>query len=378
MREPGFQPTLQRLSAWWLLLWVALPYWAFLVIWRVVNFQMMTAGYPGIIIAPPHLRIAQHLILLPLMLLFYRWALAIGWPQPKRWRAALAHSAMAVTFALLARPILVSLVAVETGNPSLLNELVNSEFGRRFSADLWSSSASDFLLSYVAGLALVLGVRTHLDLKIETQRTMRLHAQWTHSRLQALRIRINPHFIVNTLDSAATLVSTAPDRCAQLLGRLGELLQRTLTETGDEFIPAHAEAECVRNYLKIQQLRFPGQIQFQVDLECGIENCLLPTQILQPIAEDAIVRSMSARQTDVEIRIQIARAQDDIELTVHGNIAREQTSIGVIASLTATRERLRVLFGDRQRLETEDDRDRKVLTRVRVPYINGVPRLAAA
>lgn len=368
----------RRISSWRLVLNVAVPYWTFLLVWRVVNFQMMTAGYPGIIIAPPHVRIAQHVILLPLMLLFYRWALAIGWPRAGRWRAALAHGAMALVFALLARPVLVALVATETRQWSLWNELLNSEFGRRLSVDLWSSSASDFLLSYVAGLALVLGVRTYLDLKIETRRATRLHAEWTHSRLQALRIRINPHFIVNALGSVAALVPLSPERSVQLLGRLGELLQRTLTETGDEFVPAQAEAACVRNYLEIQQLRFPGQIRFHIDLQPSAANCLLPTQILQPIAEDAIVRSMSTRESGVDIDIRIARDRDEVELTVRGNAACESRGAGIFANLAATQERLRVLFGDRQQLQTEDGRDRKVLARVRVPFIYGVPQITAA
>ena len=68
---------------------VTVPFWAYLAFMRVAVFQLIDAGNPGIIIAPPHLRLLQHALLLPVLLLFYRWAIAIGWSS----RAARARAA---------------------------------------------------------------------------------------------------------------------------------------------------------------------------------------------------------------------------------------------------------------------------------------------
>src|SRR5262249_1824376 len=160
------------------------------------------------IIAPPHLRLLQHVLLLPVLLLFYSWALAVGWSSRVWVRALLIHMAMAVMFALLARPILLVLVAAERGAWALVGELVHSVFGVRMSVDLWVTSFSDFLLSYVLGLTILLGVKNYRELKYTQLRAANLQAAWTQSRLQALRMQLNPHFLFNTLNAAVALVSS--------------------------------------------------------------------------------------------------------------------------------------------------------------------------
>src|SRR5690606_132364 len=150
-------------GTWRLVLAVTVPFWAYLTLMRVVAFMLMTAGNPGIIIAPPHVRLLQHLLLLPLLVVFYRWALAIGWPKGRRVSAAIKHAAMALLFSQVARPLLVLLVAADQADWSLLRYLISSKFGSQFPIDLWVSTAFDFLLSYGLGLAILLGVKSYRE-----------------------------------------------------------------------------------------------------------------------------------------------------------------------------------------------------------------------
>lgn len=377
---PALVPTNpSRFGAWQLVLLVTIPYWCYLTVWRVFNFQLMTSGNPGIIIAPPHLRFAQHLLLLPLLLVFYRIALqSLGMVSPG-WRKWLLQGALALMFSLLARPILVGLVVFETGDPALWNELFTSKFGIRMSLDLWLSAASDFLLSYAAGLLLILGVRTHLDLKAETARSAYLLDRWTEGRLHALRVRVNPHFVVNTLKATQGLVTQAPQRAAQLLQHLGELMQRTLLESGNELVPVHTEAECLRAYLEIQKLRFPELLNFRVDVTSDAAHCMVPTMILQPIVEDAIIRNAGQQTEALHLAVRISRESDVVELVLRGNCnARDVDDRGTDNMIAGTLERLRVLFGDRHEVALADSADRTVLARLRMPVIQGAAAAAVA
>lgn len=367
-----------RFGAWQLILLVTIPYWCYLTVWRVFNFQLMTSGNPGIIIAPPHLRFAQHLLLLPLLVVLYRVALqSLGMVAPG-WRKWLLQGALALLFSLLARPILVGLVVLETGDFALWNELFDSQFGLRMSLDLWLSSASDFLLSYGAGLLLILGVRTHLDLKAETARSAYLLDRWTEGRLHALRVRVNPHFVVNTLKTTQSLVTQAPRRAEQILQHLAGLMQRTLLESGNELVPVHTEAECLRAYLEIQKLRFPELLNFRVDVAADAAQCMVPSMILQPVVEDAIVRNAGQRREPLHLAVQIARDQDAVELVLRGNCdARGADGTGTNNMIAGTLERLRALFGDRHEVTLSDSRDRTVLARLRMPAIQGAATAAA-
>ncbi len=359
------------------MLLVTLPFWAYLALMRIVVFQLINAGNPGIIIAPPHLRLLQHVLLLPFLLLFYRCAMAIGWSSRAWLRALLTHTGMAVLFALLARPVLLVLVAAERRDWALLRELLHSVFGVRLSVDLWVTSFSDFLLSYVLGLAILLGVKNYLELKYTQLRAANLQAAWTQARLQALRMQLNPHFLFNTLNAAVALVSSRPKAAEQMLVRLADLLRRTLRDGETDFITVAREADFVRNYLEVQRLRFPDRLTFTVDVEPGVLSAAVPSLLLQPLAENAVVHSVVAECEQVRVEVRIHHVKNRLELSVRNSAARPRSDTRVGVGLRNTRERLRTLFDDDYELELIHAENGSVLARVRIPYIESAEREAA-
>jgi hypothetical protein len=364
-------------DAWRLVLVVTVPYWAYLAAMRVMVFALANAGNPGIIIAAPHLRVLQHVLLLPVLLVFYRSAMAIDWSRRARLRSLVAHAGMAVLFALLARPILLVLVAAERGEWSLMGELLNSVFGVRLSFDLWVSSFSDFLLSYVLGLAILVGVKNYRELKYTQLRAANLQAAWTQSRLQALRMQLNPHFLFNTLNAAVALVSSRPKAAEQMLVRLADLLRRTLRDGETDFITVAREADFVRNYLEVQRLRFPDRLSFNLDIDPHVLGAAVPSLLLQPLAENAVVHSVAAETEQVRVDVRIHRVALGLELAVRNSVARPRSGVRVGVGLGNTRERLKTLFGDDYELELIYGEDGSVIARVRIPYIESAEQEAA-
>jgi hypothetical protein len=364
--------------AWRMVLVVTVSFWAYLAFMRVVVYSLITAGNPGIIIAAPHLRLLQHALLLPILLVFYHWAIAIGWPQRGRIRAAAIHLFMAIAFAVLARPILLTLVAADRGDWGLMDELLNSVFGVRLSVDLWVSSFSDFFLSYVLGLAILLGAKNYRELKYHQLRAANLQAAWTHSRLQALRMQLNPHFLFNTLNAAVALVSSRPKVAEQMLVRLADLLRRTLRDGESDFISVAREADFVRNYLEVQRLRFPDRLSFNVDVEPGVMAAAIPSLLLQPLAENAVVHSVAAETEQIRVDVQIRRVHHGLEMSVRNSAARRQRADGRLGvGLGNTRERLKTLFEEDYELELIHAEDGSVVARIRIPYIESAAQEAA-
>jgi sensor histidine kinase YesM len=364
-------------GTWRLVLLVTLPFWAYLALMRVVIYQFINAGNPGIIVAAPHLRLLQHALLLPFLVLFYRWAISIGWSNRTWVRALLIHTAMALLFALLARPILLVLVAAERQEWALLRELLHSVFGVRLSVDLWVSSFSDFLLSYVLGLAILLGVKNYQELKHTQLRAANLQAAWTQSRLHALRMQLNPHFLFNTLNAAVALVSSRPKAAEQMLVRLADLLRRTLRDGETDFITVARETDFVRNYLEVQRLRFPDRLSFMLDVDPGVLGAAVPSLLLQPLAENAVVHSVAAETEQVRVEVRIRRVLNGLELSVRNSVARPRSDVRIGVGLSNTRERLRTLFDDNYELELVHAEDGSVVARVRIPYIESAEQEAA-
>jgi len=372
--SPAPAPLASPLSGaaqWRLIAEITLPFWLFMTAERLITYMLASTSNPMVIIAPADVRIGQHLLLLPLLLLCYKGALAVGWPQSGRRVALVKHLGLAMLFGCSARPVLVFLTAYSRDEWSLLHELINSELGRYAWAMMWLSSISDFLLSYWFGLALVVGVQTYRELRDEKQRTSWLRDEWTHSRLQALRMQLNPHFLFNTLNAAVALVRSDADAAEKILVRLGDLLRRTFRDGESEQVSLAREVEFVRRYLEIQSLRFADRLTFDVEVPRELERALVPGLLLQPLAENAVIHGVRNESDAVRVRVSAHRERDELVMEV-ANTASTQPSLdsrreGI--GLGATRERLRTLFGDAQELSLSARSDGSVVARVRIPYI---------
>jgi hypothetical protein len=366
-------------AQWRLVLEVTLPFWLFMTCERLITYLLASSSNPLVIIAPPDVRIGQHLLLLPLLLTCYRSALAIGWPQSGRTVALIKQIGLALLFACAARPALVLLTAYTRDEWSLLHELIRSELGEYAWAMMWLSSIADFLLSYWFGLALVIGVSTYRELLDEKQRASRLRDEWTHSRLQALRMQLNPHFLFNTLNAAVALVRSDASAAEQILVRLGDLLRRTFRDGELDQVPLAREAEFVRQYLEIQALRFAERLVFAVEVPRELERALVPGLLLQPLAENAVVHGIRNESDVVQVRVRARRERDELVMEVANTASapallknrREGVGLG------ATRERLRTLFGDAQELSLSAHQDGSVVARVRIPFVQASPAFDA-
>jgi two-component system LytT family sensor kinase len=356
-------------ARWRLVLAVAIPFWIYVTLARTVMFGLLFATNPGLIIAPPWIRGAQHLLLFPLLVVGYRAALSIGWPTRHRVRAVLGHLGLGLLFGLVARPVLVTLVATSTRDWSLFEELTHSQFGVPLSVDLWISTASDFFLSYCFGLGLIAGVHIFRELKHQKLRSAHLESAWIRARLQALRMQLNPHFLFNTLNAAVAVVHQRPAAAEQMLVRLADLLRRTLRDGESDQVTLEREIEFVRNYLEIQQLRFSDRLSFDVRVDPEVQRAFVPTLLLQPFAENAVIHGMTNDSDRVRVQLSARREGSALVIDIENNVGTvSSNSRGYGIGLGNTRERLTAMYGDRQSVEFFPPHDGVVRARVRIPY----------
>jgi hypothetical protein len=368
-------------SIWPVILWVTVPFWLLMTATRVSSYMVRVAAVPDVKIAEPFERILQHGFLFVVLILFYRLAFAIGWPRERRWLAAIGQLTLAAVFACLATPILT--LAIDLVNPDLkwLAEMTAGEGAILEQIHEWTSSGvlavsiPDFFLSYWFGLLLVFGVRTYLDLRDHKLRLVQLEGETIRARLQALRMQLHPHFLFNTLHSISGLIDSRPAVARQIIVRLGDLLRRTLRDGGSDLLPLSREIDFVRNYLEIQQLRFPDRLRFTIEIEPAVAEAMVPGLILQPLAENAVVHGASEEDERVAVTIQARQVIDSarlirwLELSVHntGNAHAEGAGSGSHIGIGNTRERLRALYGEQCWVEFTEPPDGGFLARLRIP-----------
>ena len=382
---PPIEVATRPRSIWPLILWVTLPFWAVMTITRVLSYTVRVAAVPGVTVAQPAARALQHAMLFVILVLLYRMAFVIGWPERRRWLAALGHFSLAALFACLATPLLTLAIDLSWGQLKWVTAMtehgaIAEQMGEWLRSGVLVVSIPDFFISYWFGLGLVLGVRTYLDLRDHKLRVAELQSETVRARLHALRMQLHPHFLFNTLHSVSGLIDQRPTIARQIVIRLGDLLRRTLRDGDADLVPLTREIEFVRNYLEIQQLRFPDRLRFSISVEAAVQGAMVPSLILQPLAENAVVHGATEEEERVDVSIEARQIIDSrllerwLELSVHntGSAHSEGEGSGAHIGIGNTRERLRAMYGDNCAVEFGSGESGGFLARLRIPLRDGL------
>ncbi len=191
--------------------------------------------------------------------------------------------------------------------------------------------------------------------KDRERRGIELEARLNQSRLQTLRMQINPHFLFNTLNSISSLVYDQPRTADEMIGSLSGLLRLTLNTSHRQEVTLREELDFLGQYLFIEQTRFGDRLKVEQDIEPAALDAIVPNLILQPLVENAFKHGIEAQLGPGVIRIQARRAGEALLLEIADNgRGPSGTAGGRVAEgvgLTNTRARLRGLYREQATLE---------------------------
>ncbi|WP_339159088.1 histidine kinase [Paenibacillus sp. FSL W8-0186] len=108
------------------------------------------------------------------------------------------------------------------------------------------------------------------------------------AELYALRVRIQPHFLYNTLNSIRMLaILQQSPQIAKLIHSLNRLLQSYL-KLNDELMPLSREIELLQDYEKLMDLRYTNTFEVKWDIPDSLADAGIPAMLLQPVLENSI------------------------------------------------------------------------------------------
>lgn len=175
----------------------------------------------------------------------------------------------------------------------------------------WYNTMPTVLGMYAAVLFAAWGMHEARERERRTLRAAELEAQLQTAKLAALRAQLQPHFLYNTLNGIATLVSDVqPQRAVAAIEQLGELLHASLREDGRESITVREEVALAEKYLALQQMRFGERLTYRCDVSAGAASGSVPVLLLQPIIENAVVHGLDAGQQRLTVRIAAVTTTD--------------------------------------------------------------------
>lgn len=200
---------------------------------------------------------------------------------------------------------------------------------------------------------MVMELESYINKLIEEQEQRRI------AELSALQMQINPHFMYNTLASIKYLAWQGDVKAVdEMINAFIALLQNTISKT-DEMVTIKEEVDNLKNYAKINSMRYGEKIKVSYFIDEKVVYKLIPKLILQPIIENAFFHAFSIKEKGhIKLFISLINSELICEIIDNGDGMKEQPTIkstnfktyskGI--GLDNIKERLKLVYGNNAKL----------------------------
>ena len=179
------------------------------------------------------------------------------------------------------------------------------------------------------------------------QQQWKIHIQaQSKAEIQALRARIRPHFLFNSMNTIASLISFKPDMAEKAVVDLSDLFRASLCDKNANTLAD--ELKLTRSYLDIETLRLGNRLNINWEIDQQLADIEVPTLCLQPLVENAIYHGVEPLTTGGVISISAQKKNDALILSIANPLGNGEISThqGNHMAQENIRQRLNLLYGD--------------------------------
>lgn len=226
----------------------------------------------------------------------------------KKYLTYLAYSVASVILLILLRYVQEYRIFASAGIPP-----VRSSY---FNIVSILDSLSDFMLTMIC----ITGISMTVMLKhwmIESQRVSRLEKKQIQSEVDILKEQVNPSLLFNTLNRTAVLSKSEPQKAADMVLRLSQLLRYQLYDGARSRVLLSAELNFVKDYLALEKF-YSDTFDYRIEAENDLTGILIPPLLLVPVVQYALKRSGNA-QVRPSILLQVHRAGQQTDIICQFN-----------------------------------------------------------
>ena len=207
----------------------------------------------------------------------------------------------------------------------------------------------------LVGALVTAGALRYFYVQAQWQRQVRAQAR---AQVQALQARIRPHFLFNSMNTIASLVTTRPADAERAVEDLSELFRAALA-AGDELSDLGRELVLVERYLAIERLRLGERLRIDWQVDDAPRALPIPALLLQPLAENAVLHGIQPIAAGGTLSFRVETRADGVRIEIRNprnpNPGPRRHGHGI--GHDNVRERLRYHFGERASLAVESGPD---------------------
>jgi hypothetical protein len=187
----------------------------------------------------------------------------------------------------------------------------------------------------------------------------RYEVELLESRLSVYSAQMNPHFMFNSMNAVNHFIlNNNPMEASRYLTKYAKLMRQVLDHSREVRISLERELLTLCQYIEMEQLRFGGSFQYELQTseEIDTSEVMVPPLLLQPFAENAICHGFLHADYPGQLTIRVLMNHDWVICEIEDNgigrkrsaeIRAQQNPGHQSAGLEITRSRLKVSLGKR-------------------------------
>ncbi len=173
------------------------------------------------------------------------------------------------------------------------------------------------------------------------------------ARIQSLQARIRPHFLFNSMNTIASLISIDPDSAEKVVEDLSELFRASLQEAS--LVPLSEELSLCKSYVAIEQVRLGKRLSVSWECDDIPASVEIPRLSLQPLIENAIYHGITGLPEGGVVEVVLRRVESSVFIQVRNPFpskltAAAKTQKGNQVAMENISHRLHAYFGNKASL----------------------------
>lgn len=181
----------------------------------------------------------------------------------------------------------------------------------------------------------------------------------SQAEIQALRARIRPHFLFNSMNTIASLIAISPETAETAIENLSDLFRANLSEQNINLLAD--EIELTKSYLAIETLRLGDRLQIEWQIDQNLLDIEVPSLCIQPLAENAVYHGIEPIAEGGKIIISALQIDKTLKLSVSNPLVPENQSLrskkGNQMAQDNIRQRLKLVYGKKGGFTINDTKE---------------------
>jgi len=196
------------------------------------------------------------------------------------------------------------------------------------------SFKNGLLVAFVISLLLVTGIAFFINRSIQNEKKREeafLKQKISETQMQAMRAKLNPHFIFNSINSIENFIMQDNKRQASdYLNKFSKLIRTILDSSSEELVSFASDIETMQLYIDLELLRYNNKFAYQTHITPQLltGDYRVPSLLLQPYLENAIMHGIAhSDKIGLHLILKASVESDFITYTIEDNgVGRKQAA----------------------------------------------------